>query len=335
MAHKFEPMEEPSAELEELLVTRLDQTIGPAAPDMPPPRQAAADASVVAEKQAQDRDAEFLRLCKKQLDNPKPREKFSDMQRCRFAGWSGQESWETCSISLKRLEKYISKPDEMAQKIMEEMTATARKHGLRLNAVHITKAIATMIGKAQLQHDNAPRPVASSVHKSLNHTHFLPWSAEEWDQRVADDKAQGESVSTRTLQESKEIAASGARRTPSNYTDMCAATEAYYCFNLTFFTADSELTKECSMLHETLQSMLADKEAVTAQTWRTLSWKMISNDAQYFSVLTSADDLYEQENLPHLVLHFVIPLLRSDLTLTMPSNILRQWTAGQQKKSKR
>ena len=92
MAHKFEPVEDPSAELEELLVKRLDQTIGTAAPVMPPPRQAATDANVVAERQSQDRDAELLRLYRRQLDNPKPKEKWSDMQKWRFAGWSNQDS---------------------------------------------------------------------------------------------------------------------------------------------------------------------------------------------------------------------------------------------------
>ena len=150
---------------------------------------------------------------------------------------------------------------------------------------------------------------------------------------MADKKAQGESEATRTLRESEEIAAAGARRTPSTYADICAATEAYYCIVHTLFTADSELTKDYEMLHDTLQSLLADKDSVSAQTWRTLSWKMICNDAQYFAVLTSSEDVYNEENLPRSVLHFTIPSLRSDLALTMPANIPRQWTGGKRKKN--
>ena len=90
-----------------------------------------------------------------------------------------------------------------------------------MDGMHISKAVATMMGKAQLQNDNAPRPVASSVHKSMNHTHFLSWTAEEWDQRVADEKAQEDPKVTRTQKESKENADAGARRTPSTYVDMC------------------------------------------------------------------------------------------------------------------
>ena len=189
-----------------------------------------------------------------------------------------------CAAALKRLEPLIGRPDKLAHQMLEEMKITAKRHGLRLNAVHITKALATIMGKAQFQHDNASRPVATSVHKSLNHTQLLPWTAEEWDQRVADDKAQDESILTRTLQESRETAAAGARRTPSTYVDLCTSTEAFYCLFLTFFTSDSELTKDYGLLHDTLQSMIGDKECVPAQTWETLSWKMICSNAQYFSV---------------------------------------------------
>ena len=52
LAHNFKPVLEPSAELEKLLVSRLDQTIGQAAPVATPPRQLATDASVVAERHA-------------------------------------------------------------------------------------------------------------------------------------------------------------------------------------------------------------------------------------------------------------------------------------------
>ena len=119
-----------SAELEELLGKRLDQTIGQAVPMVPPPRQLATDASVVAERQAQDREGEMLRLMKKQLENPKPKEKWSEMQKNRWCGWSNQPTWDTCSAALKRLEPLIGKPDEMAQQIWEEMKATAKRHGL-------------------------------------------------------------------------------------------------------------------------------------------------------------------------------------------------------------
>ena len=148
LAHKLEPVPTPSAELEELLGKRLDQTIGQAVPMVPPPRQLATDASVVAERQAQDREGEMLRLMKKQLENPKPKEKWSEMQKNRWCGWSNQPTWDTCSAALKRLEPLIGKPDEMAQQIWEEMKATAKRHGLRLNGVNITKAVATMMGKA-------------------------------------------------------------------------------------------------------------------------------------------------------------------------------------------
>jgi len=113
------------------------------------------------------------------------------------------------------------------------------------------------------------------------------------------------------------------------------STEAYYCLVLTLFTSDSELTKGYGMLNDTLRSMIGDKEFVPAQTWRTLSWKMICNDAQFFSVRTSADDLYNGENLPSSVLHFVIPPLKSDNQLVTPANIPRQWTESKHKSKKR
>ena len=71
LAHKFQPVLNPSAELEEMLVSRLDQTMGKAAPVATPPRQLATDASVVAERHAQDRELEMVRLMKKHLENPK------------------------------------------------------------------------------------------------------------------------------------------------------------------------------------------------------------------------------------------------------------------------
>ena len=83
---------------------------------------------------------------------------------------------------------------------------------------------------------------------------------------MAEERAQEESRSTRTQQESRENAAAGGRRTPSTYVDMCSSTEVYYCFILTFFTADSLMTKDYRLLHETLQSMMPEKEFVTAQT---------------------------------------------------------------------
>ena len=86
LGHKFQPVLDPSVELEEILVSRLDQTIGQAAPVATPPRQLATDASIVAERRAQDRDAEMLRLMKRQLENPRPKNEWSTMQKDRLAG---------------------------------------------------------------------------------------------------------------------------------------------------------------------------------------------------------------------------------------------------------
>ena len=58
LAHKFQPVLNPSAELEEMLVSRLDQTMGKAAPVATPPRQLATDASVVTERHAQDSESD-------------------------------------------------------------------------------------------------------------------------------------------------------------------------------------------------------------------------------------------------------------------------------------
>ena len=82
LAHKFQRVLDPSEELAEMLVSRLDQTIGPAAPVPTPPRQLATDASVMAERHAQDRESEMVRLMKKQFESTKSKE-WSQMQRNR------------------------------------------------------------------------------------------------------------------------------------------------------------------------------------------------------------------------------------------------------------
>ena len=91
----------------------------------------ATDASVVAERHAQDRESEMVRLMKRHLENPKPKDnKWSNMQKYRWCGWSNQSTWDECAPALKQLEPLIGKPDEMAQQMWEEMSATAKREGL-------------------------------------------------------------------------------------------------------------------------------------------------------------------------------------------------------------
>ena len=108
MAHKFEPVEEPSEKLQKVLKARLDQTIGQAtsvvmSPPMPP-TQLATNPSVVAERHAQETNRELMQVIKKTFENPKPKKQWTSMQKYRFCGWSNKVTFEECSDALKRLE---------------------------------------------------------------------------------------------------------------------------------------------------------------------------------------------------------------------------------------
>ena len=70
--------------------------------------------------------------------------------------------------------------------------------------------------------------------------------------------------------------------------------------------------------------MREDKDVVSTQTWMTISWLMLGSDAQYWSVRTSADDLYDQRNLPKLTL---MPGLKMNKSLPTPTGIPKEWRA--------
>ena len=330
LAHKFEPVEEPSKELQQVLKARLDHTIGTAAPIVTPlptaPRPLATDPTVVAERQVLNTSLELARNMKKLLKNPKANNKWSKMQRGRLAGWSGKDSFDKCAPALKKLEQYIGRDGEAAQFIKEEMDRTAEEHGLRIHGVVITKKVAKFLTSTEPSHDNSGRPSGRSAHKGLNHTHFLPWSTDKRNERIESEEAQEDPKVSRTPKESRENAAAGARRTPADYVDLSSATEAYYCFLLAFFP-DADITNDYRMMHDLLQNMREDKDVVETQTYMTISWLMLDNDAQYWSVRTNADDLYDQRNLPKSTLQFIMPGLKINKSLPIPTGISNKWRA--------
>ena len=61
------------------------------------------------------------------------------------------------------------------------------------------------------------------------------------------------------------------------------------------------------------------------QTYMTISWLMLDNDAQYWSVRTNADDLYDQRNLPKSTLQFIMPGLKINKSLPTPTGIPKEW----------
>ena len=166
-----------------------------------------------------------------------------------------------------------------------------------------------MLTSAQPSHDNSGRASGKSAHKFLNHTHCLAWTSEEREERITSELAQEESSSARTQAEAKENAAAGARRTPSDYVDISASIEVYYCLLLTFFP-HAEITNDNRMMHDLLQGMREDKDLLSTQTIMSLSWHMLGNCAQYWSVRTSADDLHKGKNLPKSTLQFIMPGLK-------------------------
>ena len=333
LAHDFEPVEMPSEELRKALGSRLDLTIGPgqAAPVVTTPamtpEQLATNPAVMAERHAQDANMELVRMMKKTFENQKPKKQWTSMQKNRLCGWSNKSTFEQCSKALKRLENYIGDDDEAAQYIKEEMEKTAEENGLRLHGVDISKKLAKMLTSAQPSHDNSGRASGKSAHKYVNHTHFLSWTPDEREERVVSEQAQKESASTRTQAEAKENAAAGARRTPADYVDISSSTEAYYCFLLTFFP-DAKITNDYRMMHDLMQVMREDKDLLSKQTIMTLSWHMLNNDAQYWSVRTNANDLYEGNNLPRSTLQLIMPGLKINKELRTPVGIPKEWRAA-------
>ena len=56
--------------------------------------------------------------------------------------------------------------------------------------------------------------------------------------------------------------------------------------------------------------MREDKDLLSKQTIMTISWHMLNNDAQYWSVRTNANDLFEGNNLPKSTLQIIMPGLK-------------------------
>ena len=67
---------------------------------------------------------------------------------------------------------------------------------------------------------------------------------------------------------------------------------------------------------------------MSKQTIMTLSWHMLNNDAQYWSVRTNANDLFEENNLPRSTLQLIMPGLKINKELRTPVGITKEWRAA-------
>ena len=233
------------------------------------------------------------------------------------------DTFAECAPALKNLEQFIGNDGEAAQYIKQEMNDTAEEKGLRLHGVDITKTFAKMLTSVEPSHDNSGRPSGRSAHKGLNHTHFLWWTTEERQERVKNKEADEDSKMHRTETEAKKKVVAGARRTPATYTDLSTAVEGYYCFLATLFPK-ATITNDYRMLNELLQSMIEDTDVLEKQRIMSLSWIMLGNCAQYWSVRTSADNVYDRKNLPQLTLHFIIPGPKINKNVPLPSGVPKE-----------
>ena len=243
LAHNFEPVLEPSAELEKLLVSRLDHTIGQAAPVATPPRQLATDASVLAERHAQDRESEIVRAMKSAFEERRPKEKFTELFKDRWTGYSGVSEWDDCAPAMRRLEKHYGNVEDAAQFIEAELNATATRLNLRLIGLNVTSEFARAMLKGQVIPTGATRPVARSVHKGISHLSFLPWTAVERENYARKQRAKEELKGTRSFDQAEELESLGSREAPSTYNLACRSIEGFLVWCKTsWLTAKSDLT---------------------------------------------------------------------------------------------
>ena len=335
LAHNFEPVLGASAELEELLVSRLDQTIGQAAPVATPPRQLATDASIVAERHARDRESEMVRAMKSAFEEKRPKEKFTELFKDRWAGYSGVSEWEECAPAMRRLEKHYGNVEDAVQFIEAELNATATRLNLRLTGLNVTPDFARAMLKGQVIPTGATRPVARSVHKGISHLSFLPWTAVEREEYTRKQRAKEESKGTRSFDQAEELESLGSREAPSTYNLSCRCIEGYLVWCETWLTAKSDLTSQYWDLHETMLSLADEEHNITTQTWLNLSWMLLINNYQFFAIKTSLDDLYSKERLPTSVLHPVMQSLRLFNTVQTPACLPSEWLLAVSKKRKR
>ena len=80
-------------------------------------------------------------------------------------------------------------------------------------------------------------------------------------------------------------------------------------------------------MHELLLSMIDDTDVLETQTIMSLSWILLGNCAQYWSVRTSADDVYDRR-FPKSTLQFIMPGFKIHKHISMPRGTPKEWRAA-------
>lgn len=338
LAHGFNVVALPSEELSEQMNDKLKASLGEVRVVTPDGKELPTS-TTLAEKQLEDKKAKLEEVRKKLAA---PKDKITDMAKARICGFSGQSCWEDCSIGWTELKHETN--EDAAQLIEERLKLVAKEHNLCRPQQFVHTEMTKNIKTGKWAPCNNTVPLARYVHDVVGHSVFLPWTEAEKGDYMTEMEAQTESAPNRTLNKARRLVTESrclqgkqAMPAPCSYMAICNVVEAFLVFCIGYFTRNSPLTKDMYELHDVLVSLSNESHNVDEQSWRNLSYILYCNEVQFYSIKTSASDVYDRVRLPVSMLRSsnLLTTLRTELKVNKVNGTPDHWLEKPKRKKER
>ena len=310
LAHTYDPITEPSRELEEALRDHLNSVLGEAIRPQPGYSQggngsaAGQGGSPSSQGGSQHTSNEILeKLTAAVTDTKRSKTKLTDELKTTLAGYCG-ERWD--SEANKEVRERWEELDEARGNEHATMKIALRhldEVGKDLGIKPYGQLIAYDMFTDMLDGDFLPmwginEALRGDYSQGISAIRFAEYTPHEIAKHTKEKKAQNDSRNSRSLTEAREIQGKKPKAAPDTYSGVVNMCRGAWRFYATWFGLNSNIADDYEAVVKILDDMANYQSDVPKDSWKTFSWLLINSDRQYFGTRIEERQLARGKGLP-------------------------------------